>query len=160
MIDSRITGNESGFFTTENQFRQVGLVRDPLQSANANAFFTSDLADQSTRITLSSVSGQFKSDEIVFQGDTLSTSTANGVVIDFLNNNKLRLNRVQGTFVSNTTVSAITGANSGATASIVANGIANADMKPYSGDILYIENRTSVTRSTNQIEDFKIVLEF
>ena len=28
------------------------------------------------------------------------------------------------------------------------------------GDILYIENRTSVTRSSNQIEDFKIVLEF
>ena len=27
-------------------------------------------------------------------------------------------------------------------------------------NILYIENRTSVTRSTNQIEDFKIVLEF
>ena len=25
MVDSRITGNESGFFTTENEFRQVGL---------------------------------------------------------------------------------------------------------------------------------------
>ena len=160
MVDSRITGNESGFFTTENQFRQVGLVRDPLQSANANAFFTSDLADQSTKITLSSVAGTFRADEIVFQGDTLSSSTANGVVIDFLNNNKLRLNRVQGTFVSNSTVSAVTGANSGATATVVANGVANADMKAYSGDILYIENRTSVTRSTNQIEDFKIVLEF
>ena len=67
---------------------------------------------------------------------------------------------MQGTFVSNSTVSSVTGANSGATATIVANGVANADMKAYSGDILYIENRTSVTRSTNQIEDFKIVLEF
>ena len=160
MIDSRITGNESGFFTTENEFRQVGLVRDPLQTANANAFFTSDLADQATKITLSSVAGQFQADEIVFQGDTLSSSTANGVVIDFLNNNKLRLNRVQGDFVSNSTISSITGANSGATATIVTDGILDADMKPYSGDILYIENRTSVTRSTNQIEDFKIVLEF
>ena len=160
MIDSRITGNESGYFTTENEFRQVGILRDPLQTVNANAFFTSDLADQSSKLTLSSVAGQFRQDEIVFQGDSLSTSTANGVVIDFLNNNKLRLNRVQGSFVSNSTVSAITGANSGATATVVANGVSNADMKAYSGDILYIENRTSVTRSTNQIEDFKIVLEF
>ena len=40
------------------------------------------------------------------------------------------------------------------------NGVSNPDMKPYSGDILYIENRTNVTRATNQIEDFKIVLEF
>ena len=54
----------------------------------------------------------------------------------------------------------ITGNTTGATAIIVANGVSNPDMKPYSGDILYIENRTNVTRATNQIEDFKIVLEF
>lgn len=160
MVDSRITGNESGFFTTENEFRQVGLVRDPLQSANANAFFTSDLADQSNKITVSSVAGTFQSDEKVFQGDSLANSTANGVVIDFLNNNRLRLNQLSGEFVSNSTVNSITGVTSGATAVIVANGVSNADMKPYSGDILYIENRTNVTRATNQIEDFKIVLEF
>ena len=160
MVDSRITGNESGFFTTENEFRQVGLVRDPLQSANANAFFTSDLADQSNKITVSSVAGTFQADEKVFQGDSLANSTANGVVIDFLNNNRLRLNQLSGEFVSNSTVNSITGVTSGATAVIVANGVSNADMKPYSGDILYIENRTNVTRSTNQIEDFKIVLEF
>ena len=160
LIDSRVTGNESGFFTTENEFRQVGLVRDPLQSANTRAFFTSDLADQSTKITISSVGGTFQPDEKVFQGDSLANSTANGVVIDFLNNNKIRLNKVSGTFVSNSTINAITGDSSGATAQIVTDGISNPDMKPYSGDILYIENRTNVTRATNQIEDFKIVLEF
>ena len=46
-----------------------------------------------------------------------------GVVIDFLNNNKLRLNQVQGTFVSNSTVNTVTGNTSGATAIIVANGV-------------------------------------
>ena len=81
-------------------------------------------------------------------------------MIDFLNNNKLRLNQVQGTFVSNSTVNTVTGNTSGASATVVANGVTSPDMKPYSGDILYIENRTNVTRATNQIEDFKIVLEF
>ena len=160
MVDSRITGNESGFFTTDNEFRQVGLVRDPLQSANANAFYTSDLSDQSTKITVREVAGTFQADEVVFQGDTLANSTANGVVIDFLNNNRVRLNQVSGSFVSNSTVNSITGTTSGATAVIVANGVSDPDMKPYSGDILYIENRTNVIRATNQIEDFKIVLEF
>ena len=160
MVDSRITGNESGFFTTDNEFRQVGLVRDPLQSANANAFFSSDLADQSSKITVREVAGTFQADEVVFQGDSLSNSTANGVVVDFLNNNRLRLNQVSGSFVSNSTVNSITGNTTGATAIIVANGVSDPDMKPYSGDILYIENRTNVTRATNQIEDFKIVLEF
>ena len=118
------------------------------------------MADQSTKITISSVGGTFQPDEKVFQGDSLANSTANGVVIDFLNNNKIRLNKVSGTFVSNSTINAITGDSSGATAQIVTDGISNPDMKPYSGDILYIENRTNVTRATNQIEDFKIVLEF
>tara|TARA_Y100000593_G_C4310342_1_gene338032 strand:+ start:981 stop:2783 length:1803 start_codon:yes stop_codon:yes gene_type:complete len=160
MVDSRITGNESGFFTTDNEFRQVGLVRDPLQSANANAFYSSDLADQASKITVREVAGTFQADEVVFQGDSLANSTANGVVIDFLNNSRVRLNQISGHFVSNSTVNSITGNTSGATAIIVANGVSSADMKPYSGDILYIENRTNVTRATNQIEDFKIVLEF
>lgn len=160
LIDSRINGNESGYFTTENEYRQIGLLRDPLQGANANAFYTSDLADQATKLTIEKVSGSFSADEIVFQGSSLADSSANGYLIDFLNNNKIRLNRVEGTFVSNSTVNSITGSTSGATASIVANGVANADMKLYSGDILYIENREKVTRLQNQIEDIKIVLEF
>jgi len=160
LIDSRINGNESGYFTTENEYRQIGLLRDPLQDANANAFFTSDLADQATKLTIEKVSGSFSADEIVYQGSSLANSSANGYLIDFLNNNKIRMNRVEGTFVSNSTVNAITGSTSGATASIVEDGVANADMKLYSGDILYIENREKVTRLQNQIEDIKIVLEF
>ena len=34
------------------------------------------------------------------------------------------------------------------------------DLAPFTGDILYIENRTPITRSTDQAEDIKIVIEF
>jgi hypothetical protein len=34
------------------------------------------------------------------------------------------------------------------------------DLQPYTGDILYIENRTPITRSRDQAEDIKIVIEF
>ena len=40
------------------------------------------------------------------------------------------------------------------------NGLANPEIKKYSGDIVYIDNRPEVTRATNQREDIKIVLEF
>ena len=63
MVDSRISGNESGKFTTSNDFRQVGLLRDPLQTANTLAFFTESLSDQSTTITVGSVTGSFQADE-------------------------------------------------------------------------------------------------
>ena len=39
-------------------------------------------------------------------------------------------------------------------------GLANHEIKKYSGDIVYIDNRPEVTRATNQREDIKIVLEF
>jgi len=39
-------------------------------------------------------------------------------------------------------------------------GVANPEVEKYSGDIIYVDNRASVTRSTQQKEDIKIVLEF
>ena len=157
IVDVRISGNESGYFTTSNDFRQVGLVRDPLQSANNLAFFTESLADQSTTLTVGGVTGSFQADEKVFIGTSLADSTANGVVVDFLNNNTLRINEVKGTFADGNVV---TGSNSSSTGTISANGVTQPDMKPYSGDVLYIENRSKITRLQNQVEDFKIVLEY
>ena len=40
------------------------------------------------------------------------------------------------------------------------NGLANPEIKKYSGNIIYIDQRPEVTRATNQREDIKIILEF
>ena len=40
------------------------------------------------------------------------------------------------------------------------NGLANPEIKKYSGNIIYLDNRPEVTRATNQREDIKIILEF
>jgi hypothetical protein len=39
-------------------------------------------------------------------------------------------------------------------------GIANPEVKAYSGNILYVDNRPSITRSSNQKEDIKVILQF
>ena len=39
-------------------------------------------------------------------------------------------------------------------------GVANPEAKQYSGEIIHIDNRTSITRSANQKEDIKIILQF
>lgn len=43
---------------------------------------------------------------------------------------------------------------------VFVNGVSNPDVKKYSGDILYVDNRPSITRSSNQKEDIKIILQF
>ena len=40
------------------------------------------------------------------------------------------------------------------------NGIANAEVEKYTGNILYVDNRPSITRSSNQKEDIKVILQF
>ena len=39
-------------------------------------------------------------------------------------------------------------------------GKANPDVKKYSGDIIYVDNRAPITRSSSQKEEVKIVIEF
>jgi hypothetical protein len=39
-------------------------------------------------------------------------------------------------------------------------GISNPEVKKYSGNIIYVDHRPSITRSTNQKEDIKVILQF
>jgi hypothetical protein len=52
----------------------------------------------------------------------------------------------------------ISGGGSGASATISA--ISNPGIQPYSGDVLYVENRSPIQRASDQIEDVKLIIEF
>jgi len=39
-------------------------------------------------------------------------------------------------------------------------GVSNPEVKKYSGNIIYVDNRPSITRSSNQKEDIKVILQF
>ena len=39
-------------------------------------------------------------------------------------------------------------------------GVANPEVEKYSGTIIYVDNRPSITRSANQREDIKVILQF
>jgi hypothetical protein len=40
------------------------------------------------------------------------------------------------------------------------NGVANPEVQKHSGDLIYVDNRSSITRSPNQKEDIKVILQF
>jgi len=40
------------------------------------------------------------------------------------------------------------------------NGISSPEVKKYSGSVIYVDNRPSITRSSNQKEDIKVILQF
>jgi hypothetical protein len=52
----------------------------------------------------------------------------------------------------------VTGGTSGATGTIAA--ITTPGLQPYSGDIIYVENRVPISRADDQIEDVKLIIQF
>jgi hypothetical protein len=162
MVNSRLEYGESGNFTTNNDFRKIGLVAQPLY-ANGDVA-TATTIDQCVTITVQSWnSTAFAEDELV----TGSQSAATGKVVDFKNNTTLRL--VDVTMGANTTVGydsiagsfqaneTFTGAGGG---SANTSAVVGGDFEKFSGDVLYIENRSPVTRADDQIEDVKLIIEF
>lgn len=62
-----------------------------------------------------------------------------------------------------TGITTTTGLNNQTTSNLgqeFTNGLSNPEVKKYSGEMIYIDNRPSITRSINQKEDIKIVLQF
>lgn len=160
MIDLRVAGSESNTFPTNNDFRVIGLLRDPLLANGSVA--NSTLIDQTTRITVNDVGGDFTADEVI----TGLSSGTKARLVYFANSNAtgtagvLRVasivtNGLGEKFRAGETVQ---GASSTITANVVA--ITPPALKPYSGLVIYNENRVVVDRSPDQTEDVKIVISF
>ncbi len=79
-------------------------------------------------------------------------------------NSTSQVSKLGGGFTG--TVSSFTGITTTISTKIInlgvqfTNGLANPEINNKSGDIVYIDNRPTVTRSSRQKEDFKIILEF
>ena len=61
---------------------------------------------------------------------------------------------IAGSFQANETITGAGGASANT------NGVVGGDFEKFSGDVLYIENRSPVTRADDQIEDVKLIIEF
>jgi len=161
MVNSRLEYGESGNFTTNNDFRKIGLIAQPLY-ANGDVA-TASAADQCVTMTIQSWNSTAYAEDGTLTG---ALSGATGKVVDFKSNTTIRLvdvimgsnttvgyDSIAGSFQANET---ITSGSASANTSAVVGG----DFEKFSGDILYIENRSPVTRADDQIEDVKLIIEF
>ena len=154
MVVTQFSGDEGNTFPAENDFHSIGIIDQP---NNANGSIANNTTyNQLTRITLNSVSGVFEEDGFIV-GDSTS---ANGSIFYFANTNLaategiLSLTDVDGAF---TALESIT-ANNGTTATI--SSINSGDLRKFSGDLIYLENRDMVERAPDQIESIKLIFKF
>ena len=149
MLNVRLDGTEGNTISTANEFRNVGLVRNPF------LYDTSDRATASTyrqtyKYTLSGVSGTYVLDEVATSGSNTATvvewDSAGSILYTTLPLNQEFAN------------AAVVAGAGGATGTIAV--IDDPGLEPYSGDLLYVENRVPIGRADDQIEDVKLVIQF
>lgn len=157
ILNVRMDGTESGVFVTNNDFRTVGVVKNPVLFSGGQANAT--VYDLTTKLAVGTKSGSFSPDEVI-RGQS---SGANAYFVSFANNNAtgsngtISLTGYGGTFVAGET---ILGDTSAVSAVIDTGGINNRDIENYVGDVLYVENRVPVSRSSDQTEDIKLVIRY
>jgi hypothetical protein len=177
MLNVNFEGTESantGDVTVANDFRRVCLIRDPLSSGSAASATT---LRGTKAVLLTGSPGTFTADEEINQ----ATTGAVGKVVEYDATNKLlyfiqtRFNdegvdsNGNATAFSGTNV--ITGQDSSATGTpssssstvnnvVIASGYSVPEIDADSGDVIYIENRTAITRASDQTENVKLIVEF
>jgi len=178
MMNKSLVGVEgTSDIGVENDFRRIGLVRNPTN------FGTSTVATASTRRQIyaaifSSVSGTFTADEELNQ----ATTGAVAKVIEFDATNKILYyyqtrfpdvgTDTNGNLTALSGANAITGQTSSAAATpntsssatvngvVFASGYSNPELAYDSGDIIYVEERSPITRASDQTENIKLIIEF
>jgi len=180
MLNTSLEGTESsntGDFTAANDFRKITLIKNPNNASGTTATATTLRGTYAVKINSSPTPGTFTADEEINQ----STTGAVGKVVEWDSVNGIlyyiqtRHNDAGADSNGNITVfsgaNVITGQSSGATGTPDAttqtvnnvsftSGYAAPELQHDSGEILYVENRTKITRATDQTENIKLIIEF
>jgi hypothetical protein len=159
MFNAKPVGTEEGEFIVGNSFRQIGLIRNPTDSAG-DAFTVSD-GNCLRRLAMPTISSAFTQRTIMTGG----TSGAKAYV-DKTDSDEIWYHQTEATgFTQFTEAEAVTDTSGGAGVTQAAGTDADAFayieplVDKYSGDIMYIENRAAITRSADQTEDIKVIIE-
>ena len=164
----------SGDFTTANDFRRVALMRD-IQSGGSAASATTLRGTKAILVT--SPSGTFTVDEEINQ----ATTGAVGKVVEWDSSNNIlyyiqtRFNDegadTNGNLTAFSGANTITGQSSSVTATpstssttvdsvVFTSGYNAGEINADTGDIMYVENRSPITRAADQTENVKLIIEF
>jgi hypothetical protein len=154
MVTVEFNSSESGNIPTDIDFRQIGLLINPValstypQPANGAIYKTT------TDVVVAPGFGLYEEDEILYQGNSLAEATFTATVLSFdPASNVIRLINTVGDYSVNAPIFG----NSSLTARTVLS-VSTPDFILFSGYLTYIENRASVQRSFDGIEQFKFVV--
>ena len=182
IMASQFVGAERDDLHVGNDFRNIFIVADPT-TYGTSTVASDDTVRQSYASKLKSVSGTFVADEKITQASTGAVATV--VEWDAINSILYYQQERYADYGTNSTggyatlsgANAITGATSSAVGTpdltsddavtlangftiTLSDGYSTPELQPDSGSIIYTENIAPNSRSAEQTDDFKIIVEF
>lgn len=159
--DENPTEGFQGDFIVTNDYRQLMLISNPLDLSADQKTFT-----DTTGIVLNhhivGAGGTWNPDDIV-----VGASSGVKCIVNYYdaNTNKLFYHQTAaltgyGNFQDGEALNQSVGTSSGSISATTGSANRKGDVDKYSGQILYIENRSPVTRQLDQTEDIKQVVQF
>jgi len=159
MVSVDLSGSENSTIPTTNEsdifdYRQISIVKNP--KSTANEYLSGSNYNTTSIITVVPTASTFRLDETVFQGTTLPTASYSATVVNWdSDNNQIWVNNQVGTFSPSQPIRGTV-----QTSSITTLSITEPEYNIFTGEILYIENREPILRSSSQTEQIKLVLTF
>lgn len=150
MISIDLEYDETGYFLTNNEYRKIFIVREPL-AYNSNKLYVENVAKTTTEVTLTSTATFTQDQEVQIWLNSEKIGTANIAYNDVANNTLYLCNMTVPVITQNHKI--YDGFNQ---LDIVSNGIINSDVKIYSGKILYVMYNNPIFRNIAQSETIKI----
>lgn len=160
MAHSDFEDNENNTIVSQNDFRQIALVKNP-KIYNSNTVFSGNTGSALTKLLISAETTAFLPDKIVTNG-----SNASAFVVYYDPSTTPKSLYVQqteetgfGSFSDGETITAVEGSGSGQGVLSSPTFKEDPDIDVFTGDILYINNVAPITRDDDQTEDIKIVIQ-
>lgn len=157
MVTATLDSSENGVLPSDIDYRQVGLLVNPTVKLNSSYQFANGYIYKYTHdVFVSPGRDPFIQDETVYQGNSIQTSTYSGKVLNFdAINNILYLINTEGTI---TTDDLIRGSSSNALRVVYQEVVET--IEPFSGNIVYVENRNKIQRTVSGLEQFRLTINY
>lgn len=161
MLAPQLINEEEGIFPIDNDFRILGLIKDPV-SYGSGEIAAGLLFSTRKNLYLSNVLGSFVVDEYITGGNSKANAIVTTISADTVNSkSNVKYFQASGFTANANSFSVgdtVTGVTSGATGNVLS--IINEDIKPDSGQILYVDSFRPIKRAIDQTETVQLVIEF
>jgi hypothetical protein len=161
IVNSRLEFGEGfGDFPTDNDFRRIGLIKNPVKSDGGTV--SQEPTMTATNMLTVDNASSINIDDLLTDASSESATTAKVRVVSKTSNTlkTLPVANSGGEYVAFANSDAVYKAST-KVADVTASGVSGShpEMTRFTGQILYVENRGAVSRAADQIEDIKLIIE-